>query len=249
MSSNSQIDLASLGFKKNYLYEILATTFSMDKNLIVPNTSSMGVRLVEKKSMKIWPYPNTTTYKNIENSKFLVVNLIDDVYLYALASLKGSNLSKSDGALSEKEYNYYNLNFNSEYKDFAKRITIAESINLPYLKQSWAIIACIATNINHIFREDDFGKFKLMEIDLTVICYQKFRESFKVYNRAENLALETIVLATKLNVAMIKKEEAFIKKIKNKIDENISEIKRFGKNLSALKVIEHIQDYVKGLES
>jgi len=249
MPSNSQIDLTSIGFKKNYLYEILATTFSMDRNLIVPNTASMGVRLVEKKSMKIWPYPNTKTYKNIESSKFVVVNLINDVYLFALASLKGSNLSKHHGVLSEKEYNYYNLNLNNTYKDFAKRIITAESINLPYLKQSWAIIVCIATNINHVFREDNFGKFKLMEIDLTVICCQKFRESFKLYNRAENLALETVVLTTKLNLAILKKEEAFIKKIKTKIDENISAIKRFGKNLSALKVIEHIQEYIKGLET
>ncbi|MFW9950041.1 MAG: DUF447 domain-containing protein [Candidatus Thorarchaeota archaeon] len=249
MSSNSQIDLTSIGLKKNYLYEILATTFSMDNNLIVPNTASMGVRLVEKKNMKIWPYPSTKTYKNVEDSRFVVVNLIDDVYLYAVASLKGSNFSKLDEALSEKQYNYYNLNVNDAYKDFARRITTAESIKLPYLKQSWAIIVCLATNINHILREDDFGKFKLMEIDLTVICYQKFRESFKLYNRAENLALETIVLATKLNVAILKKEEAFIRKIKTKIDENFSAIKRFGKNLSALKVIEHIQEYIKGLET
>ena len=120
MSSNFQIDFKSIGLKKNYLYEILATTFSIDDTLMIPNTASMGVRRVGKKEIKIWPYPNTTTYKNIENSKFLVLNFVDDVYLYALASLKGSNLSKSDRALSEEYYSYYTLNINSEYNSLIR---------------------------------------------------------------------------------------------------------------------------------
>jgi len=248
MSSNLHLDFTSIGLEKNYLYEVLATTFSIDENLIVPNTACMGVRLVDKKLIKIWPFPNTTTYKNIESNKFLILNFIDDVFLYALTSLKGSNISKSCGALSEKYYNYYTLGVKDEYKDFAKRITSTDSIQLPYLKQAWAIIICIATNKNQILRNDDFGKGKLMEINLTVISYEKFKESFKLYNRAENLTLETIVLATKLNVAIEKKDRALIRTIRGKIEENISDIKRFGKNLSALKAIEHIKDYIKGLE-
>ena len=249
MSSNLHLDFTSIGLEKNYLYEVLATTFSIDESLIVPNTACMGVRLVDKKLIKIWPYPNTTTYNNIESSKFLILNFIDDVYLYALTSLKGSNISKSGGALSEKYYNYYTLSVKDEYKDFAKRITSTDSIQLPYLKQAWAIIICIATKKNQILRNDDFGKLKLMEINLTVISYEKFKESFKLYNRAENLTLETILLATKLNVAIEKKDEALIRTINRKIEENINNIKRFGKNVSALKAIEHVKDYIKGLET
>ena len=248
MPSNLQIDFTSIGLEKNYLYEVLATTFSINNNLIVPNTACMGVRLVDKKLIKIWPYPNTTTYKNIESSKFLILNFIDDVYLYALTSLKVYNISKSVGELSEKYYNYYTLDVKGEYKDYAKRMTSADSIQLPYLKQAWAIIICVATNKNQILREDDFGKLKLMELNLTVISYLKFKESFKLYNRAENLTLETILLATKLNVAIEKKEKALIKTIKEKIEENISNVQRFGKNVSALKAIEHVKDYIKGLE-
>ncbi len=240
MSSNFQIDFTSLGLKKKYLYEILATTFSLDKNLMVPNTASMGVRLVDKNTFKIWPYPNTTTYKNIENSKIIVLNFVDEVYLYALASLKGSDLSKSDKALSEEYYGYYTLNINSEQKN---------PIHIPYLKQAWAIIACKATNINQFLKKDDFGEFMLMEINLTVISYEKFRESFKLFNRAENLTLETIVLATKLNIAIDKKDKALFGKIEGKIEEYISDVKRFGYNESALKAIEHIEGYLKRLKT
>lgn len=238
MSSNFQIDFTSLGLKNKYLYEILATTFSLYKNLMVPNTASMGVRLVDKDFFKIWPYPNTTTYKNIEKSKILVLNFVDDVYLYALASLKGSNLSISERALSEEYYSYYTLNINSERKN---------STQIPYLKQAWSIIVCNATNITHILKKDDFGEFELMEIDLTVISLQKFRESFKLFNRAENITLETIVLATKLRVAIDKKEKVLIRKIKGSIEENINNVKRFAINESALKAIEYIEGYLKGL--
>ncbi|NVM19941.1 MAG: DUF447 family protein [Candidatus Lokiarchaeota archaeon] len=249
MSPIFQIDFTSLGLKNNYLYEILATTFSFDKNLMVPNTASMGVRLVDEKTLKIWPYPNTTTYKNIENSKFVILNFVDDVYLYAVASLKGSNLSKNNRALSKENYSYYTLNINGEYRDFANSITAGISAQIPYLKQAWAIIACVARSKNQILKIDGYGKTELMEIDLSVIGYEKFRESFKLYNRAENVTLETIVLTSKLNFAIEKKDEALIKTLKGKIEENVSDVKRFGKNLSALKAIEHIESYIKGLES
>ena len=62
------------------------------------------------------------------------------------------------------------------------------------------------------------------------------------------IALETIILATKLNVAKEKKDNTLIRTIKNKIKENVIEINRFGKNLSALKTIEYIQNYIRGLE-
>ena len=238
MSSNFQIDFTSLGLKKEYLYEILVTTFSLDENLMIPNTASMGVRLVDKDIFKIWPYPNTTTYKNLEKSKILVLNFVDDVYLYALASLKGFNLSKSERALSEEYYSYYTLNINREHKN---------PTQIPYLKQAWAIIACSVTSINQFLKKDDFGEFELMEIDLTVISLQKFRESFKLFNRAENITLETIVLATKLRVAIDKKEKALIRKIKGSIEENINNVKRFAINESSLKAIEYIEGYLKGL--
>lgn len=248
MSSNFQIDITSLGLKKNYLYEIIATTLSIDKRLMVPNTASMGIRVIDEKNIDIRPYPNTTTYKNIEKSKFLVLNFVDDVYLYALASLKGSNLSKSDRVLSEDNYNFLTLRVNKEYMDFAHKISSSGSIRLPYLKNAWAIVVCVATNKTQVQKLDNFGKVDLMAINLAVICYKKFKESFKLYNRAENLALETIILATKLRVAVEKKDETLISTIKKKIDENYNAINRFGKNLSALKTIEYIQDYIEELE-
>ncbi|MBY9012658.1 MAG: DUF447 family protein [Candidatus Lokiarchaeota archaeon] len=249
MSLNLQKDFSSLGIKENYLYEILATTFSIHENLIVPNTASMGIRLVDNNLIKIWPYTSTTTYKNIVSNKILIINFVDDVYLYALTSLKNINKSNEVEALTEQFYNYFTLatNVKAEYKEILKRYTPSDSVNLPYLKQAWAIITCVATNKNKSLKCDDYGKSELMEINLKVISYGKFRESFKLYNRAENLTLETIVLATKLKIATEKKDETLIRRISSKIEENSEEIRRFGKNKNAIKAIEHVKNYINGL--
>jgi hypothetical protein len=248
MSTNFQTDFESLGLQKNYLYEILTTTFSLDNNQMVPNTASMGIRLVDNKSIKIWPYPNTTTYKNIEKCKLVVLNFVDDVYLYAIASLKGSSQLKGERVFSIDYYNQFLLNLSDEYKDISNSNSVGDSVQIAYLKQSWAIIICKATNIYQISKNDDYSKSKIMEVNLTVISYEKFKESFKLFNRAENLTLETIILSTKLNVALEKKNDLLVDQIKCKIEENIANIKRFGKNFSALKAIEHIDSYIKRLE-
>ncbi|GAH04626.1 unnamed protein product, partial [marine sediment metagenome] len=60
MASNFQVDLTSLGLEMNYLYEVLATTYSIKDNKLVPNTAAMGIRLLENNTLKIWPFPNTT---------------------------------------------------------------------------------------------------------------------------------------------------------------------------------------------
>ncbi|HUW91442.1 MAG TPA: DUF447 domain-containing protein [Candidatus Nanopelagicaceae bacterium] len=231
----------------NYLYEVLATTYSLKDNKIVPNTAAMGIRLLENNTIKIWPFPDTTTYKNLDSIKLIILNFVDDIFLYAITSLKGIDISNSIETSSEQYYNYFPFDMKNEYKEIFKRFTQSDSIQLPYLKQAWAIIACVVTNKNLILKQDNFGKSELMEINLSVISYEKFKESFKLFNRAENLTLETIVLATKLNIATEKKDKTLIRTIKRKIEENISEIRRFGKNESAIKAIEHVKNYINRL--
>ena len=121
-------------------------------------------------------------------------------------------------------------------------------VSLPYIKQAWAMIACIARGEEQIVKDDDLGELKVIEFTLSIISCDKFKESFKIFNRAENLALETIILATKLKVAEEKKDKALVQKIEQKIEEFFVEIQRFGKNISALKAVEHVKDYIKNLK-
>ncbi len=249
MSSNSQVDLTSIGLKMNYLYEVLATTYSIKNNKIIPNTAAMGIRLLENNTIKIWPFPDTTTYKNLDSTKLITLNFVDDIFLYAITSLKAIDFSNSIETSSEQYYNYFPFDVKNKYKAIFKGIIRDNTIHLPYLNQAWAIISCVATNKNQTVKTDNFGQVELMEINLSVISYKKFKESFKLFNRAENLTLETIVLATKLNIATKKKDKTLIRTIKHKIEENVSEIRRFGKNESAIKAIEHVYNYINRLES
>jgi len=247
MSSNYQVDLTSLGLKTNYLYEVLATTYSLKNNKIVPNTAAMGIRLLDNNTIKILPFPNTTTYKNLDSTKLITLNFVDDISLYAIASLKGNYISNNIETL-EQYYNYFPFEVKNEHKAILKGITIDNSIHLPYLNQAWAIISCVATNKNQTVKTDSLGQVELVEINLSVIFYEKFKESFKLYNRAENITLETIILATKLYVAKEKKDKTLFNKIKHKIEGNINEVLRFGKNSTALKAIEYVKDYVSRLK-
>jgi len=245
MSSNFQVDLTSIGLKINYLYEVLATTYSLENHKLVPNTAAMGIRLLENNTIKILPFPNTTTYKNLDSTKLITLNFVDDIFLFALASLKINHISSSTETLTEEYYNLYPFDVKNEHKAIFKGITKDNYIHLPYLNQAWAIISCVATNKNQTLKTDDLGQVEVVEFGLSVNFYEKFKESFKLYNRAENLTLETIVLATKLYVAKEKKDKTLFNKIKNKIEDNINEVLRFGKNTSALKAIEYVKDYVR----
>jgi hypothetical protein len=240
MSPNFQIDITSIGLEKNYLYEVLATTFSLTNNLTVPNTASMGIRLVDENLLKIWPYPNTITYKNIEKNRIVVLNFVENVLLYALASLKGFGQFTRSDTISNDYYSNILLKNSEENIN----ISVGNSFQIPYIKQSWGIIICHATKIAQIFKNNKINKSKLMEVDLKVISCEKFKESFKLFNRAENLALEAIILSTRLKIAIENNNEPLSRTIKNKIEENISHVKRFGKNINALKAIKHIEDYI-----
>ncbi len=242
MSSRFQTNPKSIGLKEDYLYEVLATTFSINNNKIIPNTACMGIRLIDGSSIKLRPYPNTSTYKNLRSNKLITLNFVDDIYLYSLASLKDFKRSKNIKIFPEEFYDYYKLE-NKENIHLNSEI-----VSLPYIKQAWAMIACVSMGEEQIAKDDNLGESKVIEFTLSIISCDKFNDSFKIFNRAENLALETIILATKLKVAEEKKDKSLVQKIEQKIEDYFVEIQRFGKNLSALKAVEHVKDYIKNLK-
>ncbi len=242
MSSRFQTNPKSIGLKEDYLYEVLATTFSINNNKIIPNTACMGIRLIDDSSIKLRPYPNTSTYKNLRSNKLITLNFVDDIYLYSLASLKDFKRSNNIKIFPEEFYDYYKLE-NKENIHLN-----SEMVSLPYIKQAWAMIACVSMGEEQIAKDDNLGESKVIEFTLSIISCDKFNDSFKIFNRAENLALETIILATKLKVAEEKKDKSLVQKIEQKIEDYFVEIQRFGKNLSALKAVEHVKDYIKNLK-
>ncbi|MHA1930911.1 MAG: DUF447 domain-containing protein [Promethearchaeota archaeon] len=228
-------DPIDFGLKKNYLYEVIATSYSItnDETVIKPNASCMGIRLKENNRIQIKPFYTTSTYQNLKNKSVITLNFIDDVYLYALSALKDPN---SHIGLAEFPIEYYGF----------KRL---ESLNMdiPYIKNSWGILICKVHKEFQEIKRDDLGETIIPVFHLEVISSDILGASYKLFNRAENLALEIIILATRLKIAKINEDELLVSKIFDRIKEYFKDISRFGKNEKVIKTIELVNKYINTL--
>ena len=55
---------SKLGLERNYLYEIVATTYSIEGQNKIPNGSCMGIRFIDNAFLTITPHHTTITYEN-----------------------------------------------------------------------------------------------------------------------------------------------------------------------------------------
>lgn len=226
------LDYQDFGLKKDNLYEIIATTYSItsENKVIKPNASCMGIRMIEGDQIQISPLYSTATYKNLKEYSMIAINFVDDVYLYALAALKEPF---SPIGLTDFPSNYYDFKYLESHK-----------MDIPYIKKAWGILI---GEVSHEFQKtksDDFGEAIIPVFNLNVIYSEKFQESSKLFNRAENLALETIILATRLKIAKENKNQPLLSKIYVKIIDHMENIERFGKNKNALKTKELVNKYI-----
>jgi len=237
-----------LGLKKHYLYEVLATTYSISEGKIIPNTACMGIRLIKDKVINVRPYHNTRTYENIKLNKYIAINFIENIYLYALAALKDIKSKIDLYIFPENLYSFLEIDEKTGIEKVYNEMGHSENILLPFINDSWAVLICKSIKEEQIVKENELGKSFLSEFELNIIKVIKFKESFKLFNRAENLALESILLATRLKIAYNKKDQRLYSKYLDIINKNVENVRRFGKNLNALKAIDLVEKYIKSLE-
>jgi hypothetical protein len=225
-------NLKHFGLKRDYLYEIIATSYSInDDGLeIVPNASCMGIRVIDGDKIQISPFYSTTTYKNLKKNSIIVINFVDDVFLYALAALKEK---KSPIGLNEVPLEYYNFKYLED-----------RSMDVPFIKKAWGILIGEVSEEFVRSKEDDLGEMIIPIFKLEIIFAEIFKKSHNLFNRAENLALEAIILATRIKVAKENKNLAFFSELYEKILNYTKKIKRFGKNEGALKAIDLVNKYI-----
>ena len=96
-------------------------------------------------------------------------------------------------------------------------------------------------------KRDDLGEIMIPIIKLNIFFCEKLQESNNLFNRAENLALEIIILTTRLKIAKQNQDQSIFSKIYEKIVEYMRDIERFGKNESVLKTIEVVSNYIEKL--
>jgi len=223
------------GLKEGNLYEIIATTYSITKKgkEIKPNASCMGIRMIEGEQIQISPFYSTITYKNLKEYSTIAINFVDDIYLYALAALK------------EPESPINLTDFPSKYYDF--KYLESRAMDVPYIKKAWGILIGEVSQEYQKTKTDDLGEVIIPIFKLDVIFTEKLQETHKLFNRAENLALEAIILATRLKIAKKNQNQVLFSKIHEKIKDFIENIERFGKNKRAQKTIYLVDKYISSL--
>lgn len=223
-----------IGLIKNHLFEVLVTTFITVKEKIISNTASMGIRLIDDEILVMSPYPHTTTYKNLKLNAFASINFVDNVYLYSLASLKDPNSEIGLKEFPIEYYSYYEL-INEREND---------KVVFPYIKQAWATSFCEVFEENITTKQNSLGELKLSEFKLKKHFLVQNRESYKLFNRAENLILEMLILATRLKVAKERDDQKLFNKIFNKLMDYKQNIERFTQNDNAIKSLDLISKFV-----
>jgi len=234
------------GLKKDNLYEVLATTFSIStkEDKIKPNTSCMGIRFIDDNILKMTPHPNTTTLKNLKENGFIGINFVDNIYLYALAALKSHKSSIGLTEFPIKYYNYYDISNWGVKSTFDKNYG---TFPIPYVNKAWLSLLGNAIEENKIYKKNSLGEVEITEFTISIKLHIKQRDSFKYFNRAENLALEAIVLATRLKVAKEMNNFKLFDTIYEKIIEYKENVERFGKNKDVLKVFDLVSNYITSL--
>jgi len=223
------------GLRVNCLYEILATTYSTNEKFrkIAPNASCMGIRLLKNNKISIHPFPSTITYKNLKKNSLFVINFVDNVYLYALAALKESD---SHIGLTEFPFNYY------AFKELKSK-----NVSLPYINKAWAYLICEEIEQIEKVKKNALGDSKVTEFRLKVIESEKLRESFNLFNRADNLTIESIILATRIKIAKNNDNQDLYNKFLNRLNLNLEKIDKFGKNDKALKAVNLVKKFIENL--
>ncbi|MFX1325815.1 MAG: DUF447 domain-containing protein, partial [Promethearchaeota archaeon] len=197
--------------------------------------------------IKITPYPNTTTFKNLKENGYASINFVDNVYLFTLASLKDPNSSIGLKKFPAELYGSYELMLGRISKEGFKKLKDRENVSFPYVNEAWAISFCEVIEENHINRENSLGKLILSEFKLRSHSLVKKRESFKLFNRAENLIIESLILATRLKLAREINDEVLFSTIHNKLTDHLQNIERFSKNECANKSLKLLKQYISKL--
>ncbi len=238
------INYQDIGLIKNHLYEVLATTFTIINNEIIPNTSCMGVRVTADGIFQMKPYPLKKTLKNLRENDLITLNFVDNIYLYALASLKDPDPLIDLKQFPDEFYNYHKVVDKKDFEQILKDLSDSKLFLIPYVKNAWAFALCKTIEERQIIKKDSLGDSKIVEFKLKIYSLVKTRESFKLFNRAENLTLEILILATRLKVAKEENDKNLYDKIYGKIVDYMKDIERFSKNPRVKKSLQLVNKYL-----
>ena len=183
----------------------------------LPNAAPMGIEY-ENQKLIFHIYKETNTYKNLIANKAGVVNITRNLIIFANAALK------KPFQLNEFEH--------------------ADIVNAPRLKAANGFIEFIPTDFFDYVKKDDLGESEISKVEAKIEKVH-VKNSVPALKRNTSPSLETIILATKLQVALKRNKENLAKDFKNRLREIIIEAKNLPSEEEAAEYIEKIiQEYL-----
>lgn len=98
------MDLRSLGFLPDVLYEVVVVT--RFPNGGPPNAAAMGVKVASPGAFLVRPFADTDTCANLAKGSPASVNVTPDPLTFALAALRGWNAGPSGAEFPEDRYDW-----------------------------------------------------------------------------------------------------------------------------------------------
>jgi len=201
----------------------------------------MGIRLGDDNLISITPFPDTKTFKNLKENGYLTINFVDNIYLYCLAALKEKESKLGIESFPKELYGYKELDI--EKKGSSERYKLL----FPYIKSAWGVLIG-ETFIEQVkVKKDKLGETKLTEFKIKIFYCEKIKESYKLFNRAENLTLECIILATRINVAKQKDDRELLKNYLIQFNSMVETVMRISDLENIVKAIKLVEEYVNSL--
>ncbi len=232
---------SSFGIHQNQLYETIAITFADLKDGVsyIPNCACMGVRFIDEETFQMTPFLATDTYQNLFNFPYVSINFVNNMYLYAKAALIGENAGPNEPEFSESNFDHKMI------KLLINEGQGEEEFKWLFLKESWGTVLGKLGKRQKIVKRDQFGENKALLCEFKVIDFLKRNESFNLINRSNNLALEIIILTTRLKIAKNFDKKQIYDDIFNKITFYKREIERFCQNDNLLKTLDFVTNYIE----
>jgi len=213
-------------------------------NIVKFNSAAMGIRFLDEYSLVISPYQTTDTYSilkqycNVQNKNDRIkfsINFTDNILYYTNSALFGNGEGPQTEEISQDD------------------LIIDYELGVGFLKDSKICLLCEllgefkfgpidASDYLKDFNEPNILKRFNATFEINIIKKYKSKKNSRPFNRGDYLALETVLLTSKLPT-FASDHNKFIDLIK-KIRFYQKEIRRFSANKNALKVCEIIDQYI-----
>ncbi len=167
-------DLKDKFFPQDTLFESILITAGGDSTSV--NCAAMGVKLTRGEYLLVQPYTNTDTYRNLSQFPFATVNFTANPLMFAICALKGWDEVPDAPELEDKDLVFW--------KDFP----------VPSLKSAFLSLKCTREPMDNV-KVGPRGMFLLTIKEAKILT-----PTIPLTNRADNLALEAVVHATRVRI-------------------------------------------------